>query len=206
MNKKILNKALLTSLMVIMLSANINVVSAANPYMTLKIGHNTVESEVIPDGGVKSTNNDTTGIMGGISGGASFVVSDSISIRTELEYSYSFAEEVGKNESKNQLSDHKIFANGYVDYNDERLGNFTPYVGLGIGYTVGTWDIGQEVDVDGYGVGISIGTAYAITENFSADVGFRWTSMSRRYDETVAGKGDLDTDEMAMMLGARYAF
>ncbi|MDR2933987.1 MAG: outer membrane beta-barrel protein [Rickettsiales bacterium] len=199
---------LITTMSMIMLATTINSVSAATPYMSLKLGHNIVESAVMPDGGNQHTNNDIYGFVGGISGGMSFKYSDKMTIRTDLEYNYSQAKNIRKHASENKIKDSKVLVTGYIDYHDEEFGNFTPYVGFGLAYTTGTWktDNTPEIGVEGYGAGISVGTAYAITENLSTDLGLRWLTMSRRFNETFVGKGDLDTDETTMMAGIRYVF
>ena len=93
-----------------------------------------------------------------------------------------------------------------MDFGGGKWAGFTPDVGVSIGYAIGNMDNGKDIDINGFGLALSLGASYALNDNLSADLGFRWLSMSRKYDENIIGRGDFDTDELTMSLGVRYAF
>jgi outer membrane protein OmpA-like peptidoglycan-associated protein len=89
-------------------------------------------------------------------------------------------------------------ANLFYDFN--RGGRFQPYVGAGIGYT--SIDIGTFEDNEGVAYQGIAGIGYAMSENATLDVGYRYFTAPE-----VSFPGfDVDYQHQAVTIGIRYAF
>ena len=86
-----------------------------------------------------------------------------------------------------------VLGNMYFDIPTETM--FTPYVGAGAGYGWGTVDNGE--DRDGFAFALMAGTAVELTDNFAADVGYR-------YRQVVTDQAD--PQEHQLLVGLRYKF
>lgn len=137
-------------------------------------------------------------------------------VRAELEYNINEdAKEnmsVGKNGpiGKMKLETQSIMVNAYYDFNTNTA--FTPYVGAGIGYakvkgSLSSSVLSMDTDDTNFAWQVGAGVAYALNDNVSLDLGYRYTDMgdiSKQYSTTNDYKIDVDSHEL--LLGARYSF
>ncbi|WP_373506213.1 porin family protein [Aestuariivirga sp.] len=86
-----------------------------------------------------------------------------------------------------------VLGNMYFDIPTETM--FTPYLGAGAGYGWGTVENGK--DRDGFAFALMAGTAIELTDNFAADVGYR-------YRQVVTDQAD--PQEHQLLVGVRYKF
>ncbi len=85
-----------------------------------------------------------------------------------------------------------ILGNMYLDIPTETM--FTPYVGAGLGYGWATRDNGK--DHDGFAYSLMAGTEIGLTDNLSADVGYRFRQI-------LDGP---DPNDHQVLVGLRYKF
>ncbi len=89
-------------------------------------------------------------------------------------------------------------ANLYYDFN--RGGRFQPYIGVGAGYT--QLETNAFEDNDGFAYQGIAGIGYAMSENATLDVGYRYFAAPE-----VSFPGfDVDYEHQAVTVGIRYAF
>lgn len=164
-------------------------------------------------------------IGGGVFVGFDFYPMYQVPVRTELEYAIRTNSETEwdmKNTKiaslKGQWNLQTLFLNAYWDFHNDTA--FTPYIGAGLGMGF----IQSKYEVDVYGVGsdsvnetntvfawnAGAGVAYAITDNLSADLAYRFVGLG--YHETEKGSG-ADKLKIGMApyanefsLGIRYTF
>ena len=173
--------------------------SAATPYASLKLGYNSIQKTDVEYKGTKWMETpEMKGQVGSIAGGIAYEVSPMTSMRGELEYTYSDNEEDATDPMT--LSYNTIMVNGYADFGDATW-VVKPYVGLGIGYTMGSTDDG---DASGMAYGLSAGVGYAIDSNFTLDLGAKYMMHDMTTDDDSDVTFNLPT--WSFMLGARYAF
>ncbi len=153
--------------------------------------------------------------------GYDFYAQSDIPVRAELEYAFrsSFSSEnssgVGSNYVNTEMNTnmHTVLASAYYDFYNESI--FTPYVGVGMGLAfVGGY---QELSVNGVNYGEHLddtlfawhagaGVGIAVTDNVTADLGYRYLGTSTMHSE-VAGN-DISTDLSAheFSVGVRFGF
>ncbi len=149
-------------------------------------------------------------------------------VRTELEYAFSqtfkadftdaeTAKAGGRAKMKGDINTYML--NAYYDIDTGT--KFTPYVGAGMG--VARLKARGNVDFDGERVSdfsksknnfawqLGAGAAYALTDNVSVDVGYRYTDAGK-VNGTASFTGDdkpsikTETTMHEFLLGARYSF
>lgn len=178
-------------------------------------------------------------IGGGVFAGFDFFPSTKIPVRAELEYAIrtNAQNEWGLKDGalkqtlnaagadinlKYQWNLQTLFLNGYYDFRNDSA--FTPYVGAGLG--LGFIDNKIEIETTGPGVNYSnsksklntvfawnvgAGVSYAITDNISADLAYRFVGLG--YNE-VYSANDLGLDTKVstspyaneFSLGVRFTF
>ncbi|MBN1325322.1 MAG: porin family protein [Alphaproteobacteria bacterium] len=192
-----MKKIVLTSLMAVFA---VTAASAAmTPYASLKLGYNSIQKADVEYQGTKLMETpEMAGYIGSIAGGIVYDVSPMTNMRGELEYTYSDNEEDATNPMT--LSYSTIMVNGYADFGDATW-VVKPYVGLGIGYSMGSTDDG---DASGMAYGLSAGVGYAIDSNFTLDLGAKYIMHDMTSDDDSDVTFSLPT--WSFMLGARYAF
>lgn len=196
-----MKKIVLTSLMAMFA---VSAASAAiTPYTSLKLGYVDIDSiKAEYNGTVMGETEGMNGYSGSIAFGAKFDVSEMISMRGELEYTYSDTEQdkvdlIG-------LKNHAFMLNGYADFGKASWA-IKPYVGLGVGYAIGQLGPSPtEEDVFGIIYGVSAGIAYDINSNFALDLGVKYTIQDLEWhaDSDLVYK----CPALAFTLGARYMF
>lgn len=123
---------------------------------------------------------------------------------------------IGSQTIESSYSSQNIMVHGYYDF--ARIGNFTPYVGAGAGlaritysekrenadcvsggfYTCGSEVSSSEVDftetVWKPAFSLSLGTAYALNENMSLDVGYSFLSVNGGQEIEYSNGAAIDQD------------
>ncbi|MBG0789169.1 MAG: porin family protein [Desulfovibrionaceae bacterium] len=145
-----------------------------------------------------------------------------IPIRAELEYAYrapfKVTDEPGAGfDYDSEFEDfHTLFLNVFLDI---RTGTpFTPYVGGGVGMATlrswmqwtgpGTNLVGSKKTTTNLAWNLGAGIAYGLTDDWSLDLGYRYSDFGRVESGTIAGvyanESHLTAHEM--LLGVRYSF
>lgn len=164
---------------------------------------------------------------GGVFIGYDFYPQFQVPMRAELEYAirsnmtktWDVGVPGGKATLKGEWGLQTLFANAYWDFHNTTA--FTPYIGAGLG--MGFLKNKYTGDVDGDGDTDSVtqyhtvfawnagaGCSYAFTENFSADLAYRfvglgYTEFSKRVDDEKVSLGNAPyANEFS--LGLRYTF
>lgn len=162
------------------------------------------------------------GVSYGLEGGA---------IRTELEWQRNTAarmnntiasyDGVGDAETeKTKIKTHAYMLNAYYDF--DTCTKFTPYVGAGIGLAKtkiarhgeydGPFMRGGEGTVKHTGIAwqIGAGIAYALNDNVSVDVGYRYIDYGKFKDSLIFDHGSFrtsyETTANELYAGLRYSF
>lgn len=154
-------------------------------------------------------------------------------IRTELEYGINSSSkengnfnfnaghiqkpEIGDFSQKMNIS--TLMVNAYYDYNFSD--NLIPYVGFGVGYAhiktsgsvfmpISVWNTSYSDAVkdteDNFAWNLSVGAGYKVTENITADLGYKYTNYGdiKANNPTGSSKYNLDSHEVSA--GVRYSF
>lgn len=154
-------------------------------------------------------------------------------IRTEIEYglnsstkdngNFNFKAghiqkaEIGNFSMKTNISTWMV--NAYYDY--KLTDKFAPYIGAGIGLAhikqtgsvympISVWntsysDTAKDTE-DNFAWNLSVGTGYKVTENFIADVGYRYTNYGSIKGSSAVGSSKYELDSHEISIGARYTF
>ena len=111
-----------------------------------------------------------------------------------------------------KLESQSLMLNAYYDIDTGT--KFTPYVGAGIGYSKlkASYTLTAEnatLSESDYQFTwpAGVGVAYAVNDNLSLDLGYRYVDMGnvkKNYEPGSSYKFDVDANEF--MLGARYTF
>ncbi len=165
-------------------------------------------------------------IGGGVFVGFDFFPMYQVPVRTELEYAIRTNSETewdlkgnARDASlKGQWNLQTLFLNAYWDFHNDTA--FTPYVGAGVG--MGFIQSKYEMEIAGWGSkshnetntvfawNAGAGVAYAITDNLSADLAYRFVGLGYHENEkTVAGekmKVGMAPYANEFSLGIRYTF
>jgi len=212
-----MKKIMLTSLYTLLIASSASAMDI-RPYASLKLGYASVSATDKAKGSPDVEWDTISGFTGAIAGGAAFAVHDMVTVRGELEYSYTKVEGLPKSNFLNDatFTDHTILLNGFADFGGNNWFGFNPYVGLHLGYAFGTIDFNTgtpanpDFSVNGFVYGASTGVAYSITNNIAVDFGVRYLISSRSYDEVwFTGdkmEGDFNTNQLSVLFGARYTF
>lgn len=137
-------------------------------------------------------------------------------VRAELEYNINEdakeSMKVGKSGpiGEMKLETQSIMVNAYYDINTNTA--FTPYVGAGLGYakvkaSLSSSVMSMDTDDTNFAWQVGAGVAYALNDNISFDLGYRYTDMgdiSKQY--STANNYKIDVDSHELLLGARYSF
>ena len=189
-----------------------------SPYVSAKIKYSFM------DNSAKATAEDDTymyqlkfdaddNVFGGsVAAGILIPVANS-AFRTEIEYSKNSDAEKTHHyygESyKAKVESQSLLANVYYDFNTGT--KFTPYIGAGIGGTKLKASLdGDSVDDKTFTWQIGAGTAYALTENLSLDIGYRFINYGD-FSETETDvnwweKDKVESKAHEIYAGIRYSF
>lgn len=190
-----------------------------NPYVSAKLSYSdmSVSGKDSWGKGSHKENLDDNNVWGGkIAAGVSTQLNYGF-LRTELEYSRNEdAKSItgGKNGGTDfsKLESQSLMLNAYYDIDTGT--KFTPYVGAGIGYsklkghyTVTTANTTFSESDYKFTWQAGVGIAYAVNDNLSLDLGYRYVDMGKikkNYKPGSSYRFNVDANEF--MLGARYAF
>ena len=201
-----MKKLLLTSA-IIMVAGVAN--AAINPYVSLKGGYSDKSLTIgydpslgLPD----ATERGLTGFTGAAAFGGAYAVHPVVTLRGELEYSYSQTE--GTIGTLDWTFKQNTFSlNAYADFGDASW-VVKPYVGLGAGF--GTGNFGTKFGYlnldDAFAYSIMAGVAYAIDSNWAIDLGAKYSSWLTSTPISDVGPLDLTLSGWTFLLGARYSF
>lgn len=187
------------------------------PYVSAKLKYSMMEPEVDFDGGDKFDVDDKV-IGGSLALGLSSKVTGG-AIRAELEYNknadaekshhmYNIDYDSGlyvEDDGVLKVKTQSLFLNGYFDIDTNT--KFTPYVGVGIGYTRMKGEfkfLGEKADAhdDTFSWQMGFGCGYALNENVTAEIGYRYVDYGDFTDE-----GDkLESKAHEILAGIRYNF
>lgn len=123
-------------------------------------------------------NNDSTVLLGG---GIGYQINDNL--RTDLR-----ADWAGVGNDDSSLT--TVLGNVYFDIPTQTI--VTPYLGAGLGYG---WSSGDGRDEDGVAFGLMAGLEVSLTDNLSADVGYRYRQILSE-----------DVYDNEALVGLRYSF
>ena len=155
------------------------------------------------------------------------------SIRTELEYGINSSSkengefnfkaghiqrpEIGDYSQKMNIS--TLMVNTYYDY--KLTDKFVPYIGAGIGLAhikttgnvympISVWntsysDVAKDTE-DNFAWNLSVGAGYKVTENITADLGYRYTNYGDIKANNATGSSKYNLDSHELYLGGRYTF
>lgn len=144
-----------------------------------------------------------------VAGGVSTKVAGG-AIRTELELNVKQDAKKTNGSDKLKMKNDSLMMNAYYDIDTNTA--FTPYVGGGIGYArlKGSVDsrFGElSKSSDEFAWQLGAGVAYALNDNVSLDLGYRYSdfgSVEKEYLPDRNYKADVDAHEF--LFGARYTF
>lgn len=154
-------------------------------------------------------------------------------IRTELEYGINSSSkengkfnfnaghiqrpEIGDYSQKTNIS--TLMVNAYYDY--QLTDNFMPYIGGGLGYAhikttgsvfmpISVWNTSYSDTVrdtdDNFAWNLAVGAGYKVTENITADLGYRYTNYGDIKGNSPTGSSKYNLDSHELYLGGRYTF
>ena len=202
-----MKKILLTSVAVAMATFASN--AAVHPYVSAHLGYTNPTTEIA----VGDYNYTVTEAAGDefaydLSGafGLKFDLSRDFALRGEVEYDY--VEGFVYSTFGVWQRSHTVLANAYFDF--KTMTAFTPYFGIGAGYQFNHlsdnfWGIGSNTTPSAFAWQIGGGIAYNINNALSVDLGYRYLTSAKKYEES----GDhykLVTDYSQFRLGINYAF
>lgn len=170
-----------------------------------------------------STSQNTVG--GGIYAGYDFYPQNNIPLRAEIEYalrsnmtdSEKWYYTGGSQEAKGTWGLQTVMANFYLDLHNSTA--FTPYIGAGLGlgivnteYEYKAFGPGTYVDVNKSDTSsvfvwnVGAGVAYALNENISADLGYRYLGIGESEMKMLGQKYKTDGSAHEFSLGLRFTF
>ena len=213
-----MKKTLLMAGVACLFAVNANAVEL-NPYVSAKLSYSDMSvsgKDSWGKGSHKENLDDNNVWVGKIAAGVSTKLNYG-SLRTELEYSRNEdaksttgAKKGGTDFTK--LESQSLMLNAYYDIDTGT--KFTPYVGAGIGYSKlkASYTLTAEnatLSESDYQFTwqAGVGVAYAVNDNLSLDLGYRYVDMGnvkKNYEPGSSYKFDVDANEF--MLGARYTF
>ncbi len=173
-------------------------------------------------GGGRMDGTDSQNTVGlGFMVGYDFYARSETPVRVELEYSFrsNFKGEsnsnLGGNHYKNVLdyNMHTVLANAYYDFYNESI--FTPYVGAGIGIafldghnemTFNGAQYSSEMDDTMFAWHVGGGVGVAVTENVTADLGYRYLGTTTAYGEVAGNDINTDISSHEISVGVRFGF
>ncbi len=213
-----MNKALLLAgVAACLFAANANA-AEVKQYVSGKLNYSIMDNgmkDTDADGSTEKANTDDNVLGGSFAYG---VKADAV--RTELELNlHQKAEKkhaaTGEDDGswKSSLENNSIMLNAYYDI--ETGTKFTPYVGAGVGLARLKAKIKQDdgsVSKSGtnFAWQVGAGVAYAVTDDLSVDLGYRYTDSGdvtkKGVSEDGAWKTKFDSSAHEILLGARYSF
>ncbi|MFI3270558.1 MAG: outer membrane beta-barrel protein [Pseudomonadota bacterium] len=183
---------------------------------------NTFDGSIHVDGlGSDSTSFNEISFGGALAMGYDFDVLCNMPVRTEIEFAmFSDIDATGfpyTVPTNGEIGINTLMLNAFYDFKNNS--DFTPYVGVGAGIA---W-VSMKGDIAGavgfashtennFAWNLTAGVAYEITENWSADLGYRYLNAGDAKTEstTIAGvTGHLEAKDIAshqIMLGVRYTY
>ena len=189
-----MKKILLTSLLAVFAVSSANAAFEFNPYVGVRGGYD-FETKVSSDSSYISGSSSDGWMIGGTVG-ATFFDSEDFAARIEAEYIYT------------DLSDDSVDASNHTALlnlvGDIKTGlAVTPYVTAGIGYGWTTISLDNEyvrddIDDDDLAWQLGVGLAYAATDAFDIDLGYRYINSGEMLS--------MDIESHQVYLGLRYAF
>ncbi|MCL1891724.1 MAG: outer membrane beta-barrel protein [Alphaproteobacteria bacterium] len=208
-----MKKLLLTSAIILAAGA---AQAAVAPYVSLKGGiadggMNFYYTNGDPDNGYIDGYRNMSGFTGAFAGGIAYDVDTSMTLRAELEYTFSKTN--GWNWGRFDMVNHTILLNGYADFGSKEWA-IRPYVGAGFGYGLGNrlkwtdWAGNDWVNVGG-GIAYAgmFGAAWAATDYLAFDLGFKYAVIDGvNSQDWWGGESSADLINRTVTLGARYSF
>ncbi|MDR0693030.1 MAG: porin family protein [Puniceicoccales bacterium] len=218
--------------------ASATAVQAADlkPYVSGKISYSNLSLKdtaiKYADGSIMNEGTDESkGVFGGkIAAGIAIPL---ISVRAELEVGYNSKAEVASKNTKDAEKHVDLSAqtstymfNAYYDIDTGTA--FKPYIGAGIGFAninmkansseAGVYSIATDESINNFTYGFSVGVSYAVNDNLSLDLGYRYTNFGKVEDTVkywdatmpVGRMVDLESETKLssheILLGTRYSF
>lgn len=188
-----MKKILLTSLLAVFAVSSANAAFEFNPYVGVRGGYD-FETKVSSDSSYISGSSSDGWMIGGTIG-ATFFDSEDFAARIEAEYIYT-----DLSDDSVDVSNHTALLNLVGDIKTGLA--VTPYVTAGIGYgwtTIAT-NIERlgDIDDDDLAWQLGVGLAYAATDAFDIDLGYRYINSGEVFFN--------DIESHQVYLGLRYAF
>ncbi len=167
-------------------------------------------------GGGRLTGSGSANTVGfGVSAGFDFYQQSEAPFRAEIEYVIRTAFQ-GESEmrtfnldSKVNYNMHTVLANAYYDFYNETI--FTPYIGGGIGIAVvdGRFEVNsydREIDSTVFAWQAGVGVGIALSDNVSADVGYRFLDTSNINTKFYGEDFEMDISAHEFSIGLRFGF
>lgn len=188
-----MKKILLTSLLAVFAVSSANAAFEFNPYVGVRGGYD-FETKVSSDSSYISGSSSDGWMVGGTVG-ATFFDNEDFAARIEAEYIYT-----DLSDDSVDVSNHTALLNLVGDIKTGLA--VTPYVTAGIGYgwtTIAT-NIERlgDIDDDDLAWQLGVGLAYAATDAFDIDLGYRYINSGEVFFN--------DIESHQVYLGLRYAF
>ncbi len=173
-------------------------------------------------GGGRMDGTDSQNTVGmGFMVGYDFYARSETPVRVEIEYAFrsNFKSESNMNYGSTHVKSsldynmHTLMANAYYDFYNESI--FTPYVGAGLGmaFLDGQIDMefngnqySSEMDDTMFAWHVGGGVGVAITENVTADLGYRYLGTSSAYGEVGGNEVQTDISAHEFSIGVRFGF
>ena len=189
-----MKKILLTSLLAVFAVSSANAAFEFNPYVGVRGGYD-FETKVSSDSSYISGSSSDGWMIGGTIG-ATFFDNEDFAARIEAEYIYT-----DLSDDSVDVSNHTALLNLVGDIKTGLA--VTPYVTAGIGYGWTTISLDNEyvhsdIDDDDLAWQLGVGLAYAATDAFDIDLGYRYINSGEMLS--------MDIESHQVYLGLRYAF
>ncbi len=166
-------------------------------------------------GGQLSGSAESNTFGAGLLVGFDFYQQSETPIRTELEYSVRTAF-FGENEvsalghnSEIEYNIHTVMASAYYDFYNESI--VTPYVGggIGMGFVNGHYQINsisRQIDNTVFAWQAGAGVGIALSDNVTADVGYRYLNLGEVTTEFHGDDMNMDVSAHEFSIGLRFGF
>ncbi len=166
-------------------------------------------------GGYISGATDSNTFGAALMAGYDFYQQSELPVRTELEYAIrtSFVGEnnisqVGYN-SEVEHNLQTLLVSGYYDFYNETI--FTPYLGggIGMGFVDGYYQINgvsRQIDNTVFAWQVGGGVGIAVTDNITADVGYRYLDLDNVTTKFYGDDIEMDISAHEFSVGLRFGF
>ncbi len=168
-------------------------------------------------GGLFTTSKSQSVLGAGAMIGYDFYAQSDIPVRTEIEYAFRgnlYKSDAGPGFTSDSFYNMQtLLVNFYYDFYNESA--FTPYIGGGIGaaFLSGETDIQAggssyhgSMDDTVFAWNVGGGVGYAINEQITADLGYRYLSLSNSNKEQAGYNIETSTSSHEISLGVRFNF